>query len=146
MSAANSTSETLATRELSNMHVISCHVMWIMCLLVSSFWEGSSSLMEARDGSLESVSKTLSIWPHLILECTVPLTSVHKPTQPTRFLLSPPSHTCLTDRTTLSCMDMVNFDHIPRVSNKNIWSWLQWWTRTRGRRYRWCSFTRISLL
>ena len=29
--------------------------------------------MEARDGSLESVSKTLSIRPHLFLECTVPL-------------------------------------------------------------------------
>ena len=65
--------ETLATRELSNTHVISCHVMWITCLLVSSFWEGSSSLMEARDGSLESVSKTLSIRPHWIMECTVPL-------------------------------------------------------------------------
>ena len=58
-------------------HVISCHVMWITCLLVSSFWEGSSSLMEARDGSLESVSKTLSIRPRLFLECTVPLTYVH---------------------------------------------------------------------
>ena len=29
--------------------------------------------MEARDGSLESVSKNLSIRPHLFLECTVPL-------------------------------------------------------------------------
>ena len=27
--------------------------------------------MEARDGSLESLSKTLSIRPHLFLECTV---------------------------------------------------------------------------
>ena len=31
-------------------------------------------MIEARDGSLESVSNTLSIRPHLILECTVPLT------------------------------------------------------------------------
>ena len=36
------------------------------------FLEGSSSLVEARDGSLESASKTLSIRPHLFLECTVP--------------------------------------------------------------------------
>ena len=64
---------TLAAGELSNTHVISCHVMWITCLLVSSFWEDSSSLMEARDGSLESVSQTLSIRPHLFLECPVPL-------------------------------------------------------------------------
>ena len=55
-------SATLAAGELSNTHVIRCHVMWIMCLLASSFWEGSSSLMEARDGSLESVSKTLSVF------------------------------------------------------------------------------------
>ena len=40
--------------------------MWITCLLVSSVWEGSSSLMEARDGSLESESKTLSIRPHYV--------------------------------------------------------------------------------
>ena len=58
--------------------LISCHVLWIMCLLVSSFWEGSSSLMEARDGSLESVFKTLSIMPHLLLEWTVPLNQVLK--------------------------------------------------------------------
>ena len=62
-------------RELSNTHVISCHMMWITCLLVSSFLEGSSSLIEARDGSLESASKTLSIRLHLYLECTVPLTA-----------------------------------------------------------------------
>ena len=43
-------------------HVPSCIV----------FWEGSSSLMEAREGSLESVSKTLSTRLHLFLECTVP--------------------------------------------------------------------------
>ena len=40
---------------------------------VPSFWEGSSSLMEARAGSLESVSKTLSIRPHLFLERAAPL-------------------------------------------------------------------------
>ena len=68
-----SASETLAAGELSNAHVISCHAMWVTCLLVSLFWKGSGSLMEARDGSLESVSKTLSIRQHLFLECTVPL-------------------------------------------------------------------------
>ena len=73
MSAAKSASETLATKELSNTHVIRCHVIWITCLIVSPFGEGSSSLMEARDGSLESVSKTLSIRPHLFLGYTVPL-------------------------------------------------------------------------
>ena len=78
ISATNSASATLVAGVLSNTHVISCHLLWITCLLVSSFWESSSSLMEARDGSLESVSKTLSIRPHLISECTVPLNTTEE--------------------------------------------------------------------
>ena len=37
ISATNSPSATLAAGELSNTNVISCHVMWITCLLASSF-------------------------------------------------------------------------------------------------------------
>ena len=41
MSAANSTSETLESCGNSRAkYVISCHVMWITCLLVTSFKEG----------------------------------------------------------------------------------------------------------
>ena len=65
ISATNLASATLAAAELSNTHVISGCVMWITCLIVSSFWGGSSSLMEVTDGPLESVYKTLSIRPHL---------------------------------------------------------------------------------
>ena len=39
-------------------------------------FEGCRSLVEARDDLLESLSKPLSIRPHLCLECTVPLTCV----------------------------------------------------------------------
>ena len=60
----------LETGELSNTHIISCHVMWSMCLPVFIIWESSHFLMEARDGSLESASKTLSIRSHLFEECT----------------------------------------------------------------------------
>ena len=64
-SATNSASEMLAARELSNTYAISCHVMWITSCLV---WSSEcSSLMEARYGSLESASETLSIRPHLVL-------------------------------------------------------------------------------
>ena len=49
-----------------------CHVTLIACLFGKSFSEDSRSLVETRDGSLESASQTLSIRPHLFSECTAP--------------------------------------------------------------------------
>ena len=62
------------------MYVISSHMKWITCLIVSSFWEGSRSLMKVRDGSSESASKPFFHYRHAGIELVPTVTEVAKVT------------------------------------------------------------------